>query len=42
MTDKQGNVLNKPIDAYNHAIDALRYSITSQLQDPNKGEYHIW
>ena len=42
MTDKQGNVLNKHIDAYNHAIDALRYSITSQLQDPNKGEYHIW
>ena len=42
MTDKQGNVLNKPIDAYNHAIDALRYSITSQLKDPNKGEYHIW
>lgn len=42
MSDKQGNVLNKPIDAYNHAIDALRYAITSQLEDPNKGEYHIW
>ena len=42
MSDKQGNVLNKPIDAYNHAIDAMRYAITSQLEDPNKGEYHIW
>ena len=42
MSDKQGNVLNKPIDAYNHSIDALRYAITSQLEDPNKGEYHIW
>ena len=42
MTDKQGNTLNKPIDAYNHAIDAMRYAITSQLENPNKGEYHIW
>lgn len=42
MSDKQGNVLNKPIDAYNHAIDAMRYAITSQLEDPNKGQYHIW
>jgi phage terminase large subunit len=23
MVDKQGNKLNKPIDAYNHAIDAM-------------------
>jgi len=42
MIDKQGNTLNKPIDAYNHAIDALRYAIISQLENPNKGEYHIW
>jgi len=42
LTDKEGNKMNKPIDAYNHAIDAARYAITSQLQDPNKGEYHIW
>ena len=25
--DKNGNTLNKPIDSYNHALDALRYSI---------------
>ena len=42
LTDKEGNKLNKPIDAYNHAIDAMRYALTSQLADPNKGEYHIW
>ena len=42
LSDKQGNVLNKPIDAYNHAIDSMRYALTSQLEDPNKGEYHIW
>ena len=42
LTDKEGNKMNKPIDAYNHAIDAARYAITSQLADPNKGEYHIW
>lgn len=42
LTDKEGNKMNKPIDAYNHAIDAMRYALTSQLQDPNKGEYHIW
>jgi phage terminase large subunit len=42
MSDKMGNTLNKPIDAYNHAIDAMRYAITSQLENPNKGEYHIW
>lgn len=42
MSDKMGNTLNKPIDAYNHAIDSMRYAITSQLENPNKGEYHIW
>lgn len=26
-TDKSGNKLNKPIDAYNHAIDSVRYSL---------------
>jgi len=27
VTDKNGESTNKPIDAFNHAIDALRYSI---------------
>lgn len=42
MTDKEGNKVNKPIDAFNHAIDAMRYAITSQLENPNRGEYHIY
>ena len=42
MTDKQGNKLNKPIDAYNHAIDAMRYAMTSQLENPNKGTYYVY
>lgn len=42
MIDKQGNKMNKPIDAYNHAIDAMRYAITSQLENPNKGNYFIY
>jgi phage terminase large subunit len=42
MIDKQGNKLNKPIDAYNHAIDAMRYAMTSQLENPHKGNYYIY
>ena len=42
MMDKQGNKMNKPIDAYNHAIDAMRYAITSQLENPHKGNYYIY
>ena len=42
MVDKQGNKFNKPIDAYNHAIDAMRYAMTSQLENPHKGNYYIY
>jgi len=41
MKDREGNTINKPIDAFNHCIDACRYAITSQLQTPNKGKYFI-
>ena len=40
-TDKAGNVLQKPQGA-DHAIDAARYSLMMQLDNPNKGEYHIY
>lgn len=30
-----------PIDNYNHAIDALRYAVSYQLENPNKGNYFI-
>jgi glycosyltransferase involved in cell wall biosynthesis len=42
LTDKSGVKMNKPIDSYNHAIDAMRYAITSQLENPNKGNYFIY
>ncbi len=31
-----------PIDKFNHAIDALRYAVSYQLQNPNKGEYYYY
>jgi phage terminase large subunit len=42
MVDKEGNKMNKPIDAFNHAIDAARYAITSQLENPNRGKYFVY
>ena len=42
MKDREGVKLNKPIDAFNHCIDAARYAITSQLENPHKGNYNIW
>jgi phage terminase large subunit len=31
-----------PVDKFNHLIDALRYAVSYQLENPNKGEYHIY
>jgi phage terminase large subunit len=31
-----------PIDDFNHAIDAIRYAVTYQLERPNKGVYHVY
>lgn len=30
------------IDAFNHAIDAIRYNITYHLDNPNKGNYYVY
>lgn len=30
-----------PIDKHNHGIDALRYAVSYQLSNPNKGKYFI-
>lgn len=30
-----------PVDKYNHAIDALRYAVSYQLENPTRGEYFI-
>jgi phage terminase large subunit len=31
-----------PIDNHNHLIDALRYAVSHQLENPNKGNYFIY
>ena len=30
-----------PIDKFNHALDAIRYAVSYQLSNPNKGKYNI-
>ena len=39
--DKNGNVLNQPVDMYNHSIDACRYGTYNKLSRPNYGRYAI-
>ena len=41
IEDKNGNLTNKPIDAFNHTLDALRYSIVNKLGRPKYGTYAI-
>lgn len=41
IEDKNGNVLNKPVDAFNHAIDAVRYACMMTFSRPNVGKYSI-
>ena len=40
-TDKNGNSLNKPIDKFNHLLDALRYVALIHLKKHNRGWYSI-
>ncbi len=39
--DKNGKVINKPVDAFNHFIDASRYAITWRQLRPNYGKYAV-
>jgi phage terminase large subunit len=32
---------NTPIDSYNHALDAIRYAVSYQLENPTRGQYFI-
>lgn len=41
MTDKNGNKLNKPIESFNHALDAVRYVALNKLKEQKKGAYAI-
>ena len=40
-TNRQGEKLAKPIDKYNHGIDAMRYIYTDTYDNKHSGEYHI-
>jgi len=40
-TDKNGNSLKKPIDKFNHLLDALRYVALIHLKKHNRGWYSI-
>lgn len=39
--DKNGKLLNRPCDAFNHLIDAVRYGTFMSLGNPNFGKYNI-
>ena len=41
VTDKNGNKLNKPVDAFNHALDAIRYVALNKLRNNSSGVYNI-
>ena len=41
IEDKNGNLLNKPEDKWNHLIDAARYGVYNKLSKPNYGRYAI-
>ena len=41
IEDKNGKVTNKPIDAFNHGIDATRYACFMTFSRPNIGKYSI-
>ena len=39
--DKNGRILNSPVDAFNHFVDASRYAITFNQTNPNFGSYSL-
>jgi phage terminase large subunit len=41
IVDKNGNVLNKPVDMFNHGLDAVRYVALNKLKQSNQGKYAI-
>lgn len=41
MQDKDGRLLNRPVDAFNHLVDALRYAAFNTLSRPDFGKYAL-
>jgi phage terminase large subunit len=41
IEDKNGNILNKPVDMFNHTIDPVRYICYNKKSKPNYGKYAV-
>lgn len=41
MIDKDGNTLNKPVDLFNHGMDALRYVALNKLGVKRKASFYV-
>ena len=39
--DRNGRILNAPVDLFNHFVDASRYAITFNQSNPNFGSYTL-
>jgi phage terminase large subunit len=39
IEDKNGQITNKPVDNFNHALDALRYSVVNKISNSHLGKY---
>jgi phage terminase large subunit len=39
IEDKNGNITNNPVDNFNHALDALRYSVVNKISKSHLGKY---
>ena len=39
IEDKNGHITNKPVDNFNHALDALRYSVVNKISNSHLGKY---
>jgi phage terminase large subunit len=39
IEDKNGQMTNKPVDNFNHALDALRYSVVNKISNSHLGKY---
>ena len=41
VTDKNGNTLNQPVDAFNHGMDAIRYVALNKLGIKPKSSFYV-
>jgi phage terminase large subunit len=41
VTDKNGNTLNQPVDAFNHSMDAIRYVAINKLGVKPKSTFYV-